>query len=61
MIIGVSEVLMGTLVIIFYLIIPLLFLKMVYKLRKNDSIQREQLEKIDSIQRELNRFSRELK
>jgi len=61
MIIGVSEVLMATLVVIFYLIIPLLFLKMVYKLEKINSIQREQLEKIDSIQRELNRLSRELK
>lgn len=34
---------------------------MVYKVRKIESIQREQLEKIDSIQRELNRIYRELK
>ncbi|WP_440946773.1 hypothetical protein ACSAZL_00295 [Methanosarcina sp. T3] len=61
MIVGVTEVIMVTLVVIFYLIIPLLFLKMVYKLRKIDSIQKEQLEKIDSIQRELNRLSRELR
>ncbi|KKF99462.1 hypothetical protein [Methanosarcina mazei] len=61
MIIGATEVIMVTLVVIFYLIIPLMFLKMVYKVRKIESIQREQLEKIDSIQRELNRIYRELK
>lgn len=48
MIIGVSEVI-ATLGIIFYLIIPLLFLKMIYKLKKIDIIQREQSKKIDSI------------
>lgn len=61
MIIGISEILMVTLVIIFYLIIPLLFLKMAYKLKKIESIQRKQSIKIDSIQKELNCFSRELK
>jgi len=59
--IGVSEILVVTVVIIFYLIIPLLFLKMAYKLKKIESIQREQSIKIDSIQKELNYFSRELK
>ncbi len=57
MMIGVSEVI-AILGVILYLIIPLLFLKMVYKLRKIDSIQREQPKKIDSIQSELNRLSR---
>jgi predicted Holliday junction resolvase-like endonuclease len=57
MMIGVSEVI-AILGVILYLIIPLLFLKMVYKLRKIDSIQREQSKKIDSIQSELNRLSR---
>jgi hypothetical protein len=57
MMIGVSEVI-AILGVILYLIIPLLFLKMAYKLRKIDSIQREQSKKIDSIQSELNRLSR---
>lgn len=64
MMIGVSEIIaiLGAILgIIFYLIIPLLFLKMVYKLEKIYNIQSEQLEKIDSIQRELNGFYRELK
>lgn len=58
MIIGTTEVIMVIFVVI-YIIIPLLFLKMVYELRKINSIQREQSEKIDSIQREINMFSRE--
>lgn len=57
MMIGVSEVI-AILGVILYLIIPLLFLKMVYKLRKIDGIQREHSKKIDSIQSELNRLSR---
>lgn len=64
MMIGVSEVILilgAILGVIFYFIIPLLFLKMVYKLREIDSIQREQSRKIDSIQKELNSFSRETK
>ncbi|WP_048129875.1 MULTISPECIES: hypothetical protein [unclassified Methanosarcina] len=61
MIIGATEVIMVTLVVIFYLIIPLLFLKLAYKLKNIESIQREQLEKIENIQRELNRFYGELK
>lgn len=64
MMIGVSEIIaiLGAILgIIFYLIIPLLFLKMAYKLEKIYNIQSEQLEKINSIQRELNKFSREPK
>ncbi|WP_410507980.1 hypothetical protein RSJ42_14470 [Methanosarcina hadiensis] len=64
MMIGVSEIIaiLGAILgIIFYLIIPLLFLKMAYKLEKIYNIQSEQLEKIDSIQKELNKFSREPK
>ena len=64
MMIGVSEIIaiLGAIFgIVFYLIIPLLFLKMVYKLEKIYNIQSEQLEKIDSIQKELDRFSREPK
>jgi hypothetical protein len=45
MIIGVSEII-AALGIIFYLIIPLLFLKMAYKLEKIYKIQSEQLEKL---------------
>lgn len=60
MMIGVSEVI-AILGVILYLIIPLLFFKMAYKLEKIYNIQSEQLEKIDSIQKELNRFSREPK
>jgi len=60
MMIGTSEI-MVTLGVIFYLIIPLLFLIMIYKFRKIDSIQREQSKKIESIQRELNRIQGELK
>ncbi|MPM94048.1 hypothetical protein SDC9_141190 [bioreactor metagenome] len=59
--IGATEVIMIIFLVIFYIIIPLLFLKMAYKLEKIYNIQREQLEKIDSIQKELNRFCRELK
>ena len=64
MMIGVSEIIaiLGAILgIIFYLIIPLLFLKMAYKLEKIYNNQSEQLEKIDSIQKELNKFSREPK
>lgn len=62
--IGVSEVvaILGVILgVIFYLIIPLLFLKMAYKLRRIDSVQIEQSKKIDSIQKELDKFSREPK
>jgi len=59
MIMGTTEVIMVIFVVIFYIIIPLLFLKMVYKLEKIYNIQSEQLEKINSIQREISRLSRE--
>lgn len=59
--IGATEVIMIIFLVIFYFIIPLLFLKMVYKLREIDSIQKDQKKKIDSIQSELNRISREPK
>ena len=52
--IGVSEIIaiLGAILgIVFYLIIPLLFLKMAYKLEKIYKIQSEQLEKIDNIQK----------